>query len=424
MKVLVLGAGVVGTTSAWFLSRLGHEVTVVDRQPVAGLETSFANAGQISASHAQPWANPSAPMTILKWLGREDAPLLFRLRADAAQWSWALRFLRECLPGRTRRNTLQLLALSVYSRAVLKQLREESGIRYDHLSKGILHLHSEHRTYATASEHADMYANMGCRIDILSAAQCLQVEPALAKSSVPLVGGTYAPEDESGDAHAFTRSMEQYAIAHGVQFRFGQSITGFAVAGNKIEGVHVRNLVGGTEILRADAYVSCLGCESPIHLRGLGLSIPLFPVKGYSVTIPIERPDCAPQVSVTHESSKIACSRLGSRLRVAGTAELTGYDTTITPARCDSLLVRARELFPDAGGYSYAQRWAGLRPTTPGNVPLIGKTRYSNFFLNTGHGTLGWTLACGSGKAIADIVSERKPAVDFAFLQSAANRTL
>lgn len=416
MKILVLGAGVVGTTSAWFLSQLGHEVTVIDRQSVSGLETSFANAGQISASHAEPWANPGAPMTILKWLGREDAPLLFRMRADAAQWAWSLRFLLECLPGRTRRNTLQLLALGVYSRSVLKTLRAQTGIRYDHLEKGILHLHSENKSFVKAVDHAQLYSEMGCRINVVSPKQCVEIEPALADSQVPLVGGTYSPEDESGDAHAFTRNMEMYAIAHGVRYLFGRALKGFDTEADKIRGVTVQDLLGRNEILTADAYLSCLGSESPLHLRSLGIDIPVFPVKGYSVTIPIQNALAAPQVSVTHESFKIACSRLGSRLRVAGTAELTGYDTSVTPARCESLLDRAKELFPNVGGFEYAQRWAGLRPATPSNVPLIGKTRYSNLFLNTGHGTLGWTLACGSGKAIADIISGQKPEVSFGFL--------
>ena len=416
MKVLVLGAGVVGTTSAWFLSKLGHEVVVVERQPVAGLETSFANAGQISASHAEPWANPGAPMTILKWLGREDAPLLFRLRADASQWAWGLRFLRECLPGRTHHNTLQLLSLGVYSRAVLKDLRKETGICYNYLETGILHLHSEIKSFAKAAGHAQMYSKMGCRIEVLSAQQCIQTEPALAHSKMALAGGTFAPEDESGDAHAFTRAMEDYAIAQGVSFRFGTRVDGFEVENSKLRGVRVRDLEDRTETITADAYLVCLGSYSPLVLRTLGIHIPVFPVKGYSLTIPIENPDHAPYVSVSHESFKIACTRLGLRLRAAGTAELAGYDTSITASRCESLLGRVKELFPGMGGFDLAQRWAGLRPATPSNVPLIGKTRYPNLFINTGHGTLGWTLACGSGKAIADIISGQEPEVTFGFL--------
>ncbi|MFN0316831.1 MAG: D-amino acid dehydrogenase, partial [Burkholderiales bacterium] len=359
MKVLVLGAGVVGTTSAWFLSQLGHEVVVVDRQPVAGMETSFANAGQISASHAEPWANPGAPMTILKWLGREDAPLLFRLRADAAQWKWGLRFLRECLPGRTHRNTLQLLSLGVYSRNILKKLRVESGIRYNYLETGILHLHSELKAFDKAASHAQMYSKMGCRIDVLDAKQCIKTEPALAKSKMTLVGGTFAPDDESGDAHAFTRAMEEYAIAHGVQFRFGSTVVGFEFSPSRIRGVRVRDLQDRAETLTADAYLVCLGSYSPLLLRNLDIHIPVFPVKGYSVTIPIENPYHAPQVSVTHEAFKIACSRLGLRLRAAGTAELAGYDTNVTASRCESLLNRVKDLFPEMGGFGRAQRWGG-----------------------------------------------------------------
>lgn len=415
MKIVVLGAGVIGTASAWYLRQSGHEVTVVDRQPVSGMETSFANGGQVSASHARPWANPGVPMMLLKWLGREDSPLLFRLRADSAQWAWGLRFLRECLPWRTRRNTLQLLKLGLYSREQLKRLRGDTGIPYDALEKGILQLHGTHRSLVSSADQARLYSGLGCRIEVLSAQECVRLEPALADSTLPMVGGTYAPDDESGDAHAFTRGLEQYAIAHGVEFRFGATVCGIEREGDRIRGVQVRHLTGRGETLRGDAYLCCLGADSPLHLAPLGIRLPIYPVKGYSVTVPIERVDRAPLMSITHDSYKIYCSRLGQRLRVAGTAELTGYDTVLTASRCEALLARARELFPLAGGFEHAQHWAGLRPATPGNVPYIGRTRYKNLFLNTGHGTLGWTLACGSSRAIADIVSGRKPAVDFRF---------
>lgn len=415
MRVLVLGAGVIGTTSAWYLHQAGHEVTVIDRQPVSGLETSFANGGQVSASQARPWAHPGVPLMLLKWLGREDAPMLFRLRADAAQWAWGLRFLRECLPARHRRNTRHLLTLGLHSRACLQQLRGQTGIRYDALTRGVLHLYDSHRSLVAAADEARALRDQGCRIDVLSAADCLKLEPALAGGALPFIGATYAPEDESGDAHEFTRELERYASAHGVQFRFGETLGGFEVEGARVTGVKVRGLTGAMQTLRADAYLCCLGAESPLHLAPLGLRLPIFPVKGYSVTVPVDDTARAPQVSVSHEGFKIYCSRLGSRLRVAGTAEWTGYDTQVSARRCDALLARARALFPGAGNYGKAARWAGLRPATPGNVPIIGRTRYANLLLNTGHGTLGWTLACGAAQAVADLLSGRKPQVDFPF---------
>lgn len=415
MKVLVLGAGVIGTASAWYLHQAGHDVTVVERQPVSGMETSFANGGQISATHARPWANPGAPLTLLKWLGREDAPLLFRLRADAAQWIWGLRFLRECLPARTRRNTRHLLALGLHSRACLKALREETGIQYDAVTRGVLHLYGSHKSLVAAADQARGLQDSAARVEVLSAADCVRIEPALAGGTLPFVGGTFAAEDESGDAHAFTRELERYGSAHGVRFRFGETVCGFDVEGGRLAGVRVRALAGQTQTLQADAYLCCLGAESPLHLAALGIRVPIFPVKGYSVTIPVDRPDRAPAVSVSHEGYKIYCSRLGSRLRVAGTAEWTGYDTQVSESRCGALLERARALFPEAGDYASATRWAGLRPATPGNVPLIGRTRYANLYLNTGHGTLGWTLACGAAQAVAELLSGRRPRVDFPF---------
>jgi len=415
MKVIVMGSGVIGVTTAWYLHQAGHEVTVVDRQPVSGLETSFANAGQISASHAQPWANPGAPLSLLKGLGREESALLFRLRADPAQWLWAIRFLRECLPGRTRRNTASLLALGVYSRSVLAQLRGETGIEYDAICKGILHLYTDYKSLTEAADRARDYRALGYRMEVLGASECVRVEPALRAARTSWVGGTYAPDDEAGDAHAFTRAVERYAVAHGVKFSFGCTVQGIEQEANQVTGLRVTNRLGESEVMRADAYVSCLGVESPLLLRQIGVALPIFPVKGYSVTIPIERPDEAPLVSVTHERWKLFSSRLGARLRIAGTAEWTGYDRAITPTRCDALLRQARLLFPTAGDYDQVQRWAGLRPATPSNCPIIGRSRYGNLFLNTGHGSLGWTLACGSARAVADLVSGRRPEVDYAF---------
>lgn len=420
--MVVLGAGVIGATSAWYLARAGHEVMVVDRQPEAALETSFANGGQISVSHAEPWANPTAPLKILQWLGREDAPLLFRLRADPAQWLWGLRFLFECLPGRTRSNTEAAFALALYSREQLAQLRRDTGIRYDSQTHGILHLYEERREFERAKRQIEQLSTRGLEAEIKTSEECLRIEPALGNSTVRIAGGVYAPSDESGDAQLFTRNLVELCRALGVNFRFNVSVRRLEVARGAIERVVIDDEEGIEESLRADAYVVALGSYSPLLLGGIGLSVPVYPVKGYSITVPLEPGDEAPQVSLTDHARKVVVSRLGERLRVAGTAEMNGYDTEINEFRCAALVKRCFEWFPKAGSPERAQFWTGLRPATPSNLPLIGRSKYSNLYLNTGHGTLGWTLACGSARALADIVSGRRPEPEFGFLGMAGNR--
>ncbi len=417
MNIVILGAGVIGVTTAWYLKKAGHAVTVIDRQPAAGLETSFANGGQISVSHAEPWANPGAPLKVLQWLGREDAPLLFRLRADPCQWAWGLRFLFECLPQRTRQNTLTILKLGLYSRAMLQALRHETGISYDHLEKGILHIHGSERDLEAAHARVALMRDHGFAMSIKSPAECFDIEPALRESRVGMVGGTYAPEDESGDAHLFTRNLAGLCSREGVEFRYENAVEDISVAGNAANGVALCDPNGRRELLRADAIVVALGSYSRFLLARLGINIPVYPVKGYSVSIPLLEPHKAPVVCLTDESAKIAMTRLGNRLRAAGTAELSDYDTTLNEARCQAILDRVRDHFPEAGDYDAASKWAGLRPATPGNVPLIGRTKLRNLYLNTGHGTLGWTLACGSGKALADVISSHPADVEFPFLQ-------
>ncbi len=415
MRVVVLGAGVVGVTSAWYLSQDGHEVTVIDRQPQAGLETSFANGGQISVSHAEPWANPGAPHKIWKWLGREDAPLLFRLRADPRQWSWGARFLIECLPERTRRNTLTILRLGLYSRDRLKALRRETGIQYDQLENGILQLHTDEREFEAAHARVELLRSHGCEMHIKSVAECMNLEPALRATRIGLIGGTYAPDDESGDAHKFTGNLAEMCRGRGVEFRFEHAIESLQTEAGAVTAAIVRDTEGNLEEVGADAFLVALGSYSPFLLSSAGVRVPVYPVKGYSVTVALENVATAPTMCMSDENGKIAISRLGDRLRAAGTAELTGYDTSLNDARCDAILARVEQLFPGAGNYAGALRWAGLRPATPSNVPLIGRTRYRNLYLNTGHGTLGWTLACGSGRAVADVMAGRRPEVEFPF---------
>jgi D-amino-acid dehydrogenase len=412
MKVVVLGAGVVGVASAWFLGRAGHEVTVVERQPGAGLETSFANGGQISVSHAEPWANPAVPAQVLKWLGREDAPLLFRLRADSAQWRWGLRFVLECLPSRTRHNTIGILGLALYSRVLLKALRAETGIHYDHSERGILHFYTDHAQFEAARRTARLMAEFGCERLPQTPQQMIALEPALASALPQLVGGDYVQADESGDAHLFTQRLAELCAARGVNFQYDATITRLTYSGDRIENVQLQDAAGSARTVAADAYVVALGSYSPQLMRPLGIRLAIYPVKGYSVTIPITNPAAAPQVSLTDDEHKLVFSRLGERLRVAGTAEFNGYDTSVNDLRCDAILRRVAELFPQAGDFGAALRWAGLRPATPSNLPYVTRTKYCNLFLNTGHGTLGWTMACGSGRVIADLVSGRAPEID------------
>ena len=412
MKIIVLGAGVVGTTSAWYLSQAGHEVTVLDRQPGAGLETSFANGGQISASHAVPWANPGAPLKILRWLGKEDAPLLFRLHADWQQIRWGLQFLRECTPGRTRQNIRSLVTLGIYSRDQLRALRAETNIQYDHLERGILHFFTNHEEFEAGVKASQVMNQFGLKIDALSVKQCIELEPALAPVEPKLAGGTYSASDESGDAQLFTERLAALAQLRGVAFRYKTNVVDLARTNNRVTGVMVRDAQSVTTELKADAYVVALGSYSPLLLKPLGVHILVYPAKGYSVTFPIRPGRLAPSISLTDEAYQMVISRLGERLRIAGTAELNGYNTELNQARCENILRRALELFPDVGERNEATFWTGLRPATPNNIPYVGKTKYDNLFLNTGHGTLGWTLACGSGKLLSDIVDGRPSAVN------------
>lgn len=412
MRIAVLGAGVVGTTSAWYLAQAGHDVTVLERRPAPALETSFANGGQISAGHAEPWAKPSVVPKLLRWLGREDAPLLFRLRPDALQWLWGLRFLAECRAGRFERNCRTLAGLAGYSRECLRRLRGKTGIHYDELERGILHFATSAGDFDALARHAEAVRAFGIRREVKSAAECRSLEPALQYSDAPIAGGIYTPEDESGDAHRFTQELAGLATQRGVRFELDTSVIALHVAAGGVEAVDTSK-----GRITADAYVMAMGSYSAPLLRSVGVRIPVYPLKGYSITLslgPAEEP-AAPSVSLTDEASKIVISRLGARLRAAGTAELAGYDTSINEVRCAAILRRVRQLFPQLGAATTVERWSGLRPATPNNVPIIGASPVRRLYLNTGHGTLGWTLACGSAAALADLMSGRRPEVDFPF---------
>ena len=419
MKVIVLGAGIIGTSSAWFLNKQGHDVTVLERQPGAAQETSFANGGQISVSHAEPWSNPSAPLKILKWLGKEDAPLLYRFRPELLQWKWALSFLRECTAARTDENIRQIVAICEYSRLTLKALRAETEIDYDCLTKGILHFYTDEKEFQLSLPAARLMVELGCERKSISADEVVRIEPALASIRNKIVGGDFTETDESGDVYKLTTGLAARAEAAGVNFQFNTTITRLltegAGASARITGVEIINAQGRHEVLRADAFVVAMGSFSVQLLKPLGVNLMIYPGKGYSATYNVVDPDRTPTVSLTDDGYKLVVSRLGDRLRVAGTCELNGYTRELNTTRCEAITRRTRELFPDACDYDNPVYWTGLRPLTPSNVPYIGKTKFSNLFLNTGHGTLGWTMGAGSGRAIADIVSGRQPEVDFKF---------
>ena len=414
MHILVLGAGVVGTTTAWYLQKQGHQVTVVDRQNQAGLETSYANGGQISVSHAEPWANPSAPLKVMKWLFQPDAPLLFRPRLDPAQWRWALSFLGQCTSARAAHNIRQMVNLGTYSRSQLQALRNEAGIEYNHLEKGILHFYTNPAEFDGAMEPTRIMQDLGCDRQIIDADRAVELEPALKPIRNRIAGATYTSEDESGDARMFTQNLAKRCAEAGVEFRYGTEILGFERAGERVLGIQTLR-DGHHETLRADAYVLSMGSFSAALASQLGIVLNIYPAKGYSITVPVKNEEAAFNVSLTDDEYKLVYSRLGDRMRVAGTAELNGYSRKLNYTRCRAIVRRTAEVMPEAGYWDQAEFWTGLRPATPSNVPYIGKSHFANLYLNTGHGTLGWTHSCGSAAALADIIDGRKPEVDFTF---------
>lgn len=417
MRVLVLGAGVVGVASAWFLRQAGHEVVVIDRQPAVALETSFANGGQISASHAEPWANPGAPRRILKWLGRADAPLAYRPRAELHQWLWAAAFLRECLPARTHANIRTIVALALHSRRLLKQLRRDLALEYDCAERGILHFYTDRHEFEASQAPAALMRELGCVRRQLTPRQAVELEPALASIEPLIVGADYSADDESGDAHRFAQELAARCMDRGVQFRFATTIAAVRTNDGRAVGADLIDAAGRRQFEAADAIVVCLGVESVAIVRPLGLRLLIYPGKGYSATYAVIDAARAPQVSLTDDQYKLVFSRFGDRFRVAGTAEIAGWGQELDAQRCAILTRRTEQLFPGACDYANPQYWAGRRPVTPSNVPYLGATRIAGLYLNAGHGTLGWTLAAGSGQMIAQAVSGASPSVELPLRQ-------
>ena len=416
MKIAVFGAGIIGVSSAWWLARAGHEVEVIERRPGAALETSRANGGQISVCYAEPWASTHTLHKVLRWIGRADAPLRLSLGLDPRQWLWCARYLLECREVRFAANLRAMVTLAKYSRATLRELRHELGIEYDHLERGILAFYRDPREFEHARISAARMRDLGVNRRIVDAAEVLRIEPALAAARDPIIGGDFTVDDESGDVHLFTRALAERAKDEGVTFRYGTRVNRLVPVDGQISVAELVEPDGFFRPLKADAYVLALGSFTPELTAPLGLSCPVWPAKGYSATFRLRDPDATPSVSLLDQESKIVFSRLGDRLRMAGTAELGGYSRVLDTARCNQLVEQARALFPSALDFANVQFWSGLRPTTPSNVPLIGRTRIRNLYLNTGHGSLGWTMGAGSGRVLADLVSGRTPDIDFPFL--------
>lgn len=406
MHVLVLGSGVIGTTIAYYLARAGHQVTVVDRQPGPALETSFANAGEVSPGYSAPWAGPGVPLKAIKWMLMHHSPLVIKPMLDPAMWRWGLAMLRNCTEAAYQINKSRMVRVAEYSRDCLKQLRAETGIGYDERSQGTLQLFRTQKQLDGVGKDVEILKASGVPFQVLDRAGYLEYEPALAAVKDKFVGGLRLPGDETGDCFKFTQNLARMAEAQGVEFRFGTSISGIEQQGGRITGVRTQ---AGT--LTADHYVLALGSYSTQLLKPLGIDIPVYPVKGYSITVPITDPAMAPESTIMDETHKVAVTRLGDRIRVGGTAQLSGFDLNLDERRRKTLEFVVADLFPRGGDVARAEFWTGLRPMTPDGTPIIGGTRYANLTLSTGHGTLGWTMAAGTGRVVADMLSGRTPEI-------------
>jgi D-amino-acid dehydrogenase len=401
MKICILGAGVTGVTSAYELARRGHEVTVVDRQPEPARECSFANGGQLSYAHAEPWANPGVFPKLFKWMWQDDAPLVLRFSSDPHMIRWGMLFLRNCLPSYARRHSEVMLRLGLYSKQKMVELMADTQVQFHHLSKGILHVYSDQGSFDHARKQAEFQHTLGCEEVVMTPEEAIKLEPALANAQ-EMIGGIHAPIDESGDIHFFTRNLADFCAQHyHVQFVFGKAVRKIHKSGGKIS--HVELVGEPPEFLSGfDAYVMCMGSHSSVYLRQVGLYVPIYPMKGYSISF--NATEFCPSVSITDDAAKQVYSLLGTRMRVAGTAEFAGYNEQVRKVRIDPLIAGMKKLFPKAPLDDLAE-WACLRPSTPDGPPIIGKTPIDNLYINSGHGTLGWTQSAGSARLLADVVN-------------------
>lgn len=406
MRVLVLGAGVIGVTSAWYLRQHGFEVTVVDRQADVGLETSYANAGQISPGYATPWAAPGVPLKAMRWLLQKHAPLAIRLTADWRQYQWLWQLLRNCTARRYALNKERMLQLAEYSRDCLDELRRETGIEYEGRQLGTTQLFRSQQQLDAAAADMQVLEESGVAHRLLTAEQIWEVEPALQAVSDQLAGALYLPNDQTGDCYLFTKRLAELAQQAGVEFRFDSQVEALLCEADRLQGVRINGVLE-----RADHYVLALGCRARGLLNTIGMDLPLYPLKGYSLTWPIDNPDAAPRSTVLDETWKVAITRFDGRVRAGGMAELMGSDLSLNLRRRETLEMVAGSLYPQAGNLAQGEFWAGLRHATPDSVPVLGRTAYGNLWLNLGHTTLGWTMACGAGQYLADLVKGQRPAI-------------
>lgn len=406
MRVMVLGSGVIGTASAYYLARAGFEVVVVDRQDGPALETSFANAGQVSPGYASPWAAPGVPLKAIKWLLQKHAPLAIKATGDIDQYLWMAQMLRNCTASRYAVNKERMLRLSEYSRDCLDELRAETGISYEGRTLGTTQLFRTQAQLDGAAKDIAVLRESGVPYELLDRAGIARVEPALAAVTHKLAGALRLPNDQTGDCQMFTTQLAQMAADLGVEFRFGQNIERLDFAGDRINGVYID---GKLEV--ADQYVLALGSYSPQLLKPLGIKAPVYPLKGYSLTVPITNPAMAPMSTILDETYKVAITRFDNRIRVGGMAEIAGFDLSLNPRRRETLEMITSDLYPQGGDLQHAEFWTGLRPATPDGTPIVGATKLRNLFLNTGHGTLGWTMACGSGRLLADLIANKRPQI-------------
>ncbi len=411
MRIVILGAGVIGVTSAWYLAKAGHEVTVIDRQSGPALETSFANAGEISPGYASPWAAPGIPMKAMKWLFMHHAPLIIKARPDPAKVEWVARMLMNCTSSAYAINKSRMVRLAEYSRDCLMDLRADTGITYDERMQGTLQLFRTQKQIDAAGKDIKVLQADGVPFEVLDGDACVAAEPGLAASRHKFLGGLRLPGDETGDCFKFTNRLSDMAAAAGVTFRYGVAINRLERDGNRIAAVHT-----SAGRIVADGFVLALGSHSPLLVRAFGMRLPVYPIKGYSITVPIKDAARAPVSTVMDESYKIAITRLGDRIRVGGMAEISGFNNHLDPRRKATLQFSVEDLFGGAGDQSQATFWSGLRPMTPDGTPIIGQSTVPNLWLNTGHGTLGWTMAAGSGRVLADLVSGRAADIETADL--------
>lgn len=407
MRVAVLGAGVIGVSTAWHLARAGADVVVLERQSGPALETSFANAGQVSPGYSTPWAAPGIPLKALKWLFQCHAPLAIRPDGSLEQWVWLARMLGQCTAERYAVNKRRMMRLAEYSRDVLRELRLATQLSYEQRSLGTLQLFRSASQLDAAARDVAVLRSSGVPFELLGPDEVARAEPALSRVAHRLSGGLRLPNDETGDCHLFTRQLAERAAALGVQFRYGSVVSGLEVEGGDVVAVRLAG-----ERVAVDACVVALGSHTPALLAPLGIQVPVYPVKGYSLTIPVRDEAASPVSTVLDETYKVAVTRFDRRIRIGGMAELAGHDLTLRPRRRATLEKVVQDLFPGAGDLGAGEFWTGLRPMTPDSTPIVGATPVGGLFLNTGHGTLGWTMAAGSGRLIADVVLGRRPDID------------